>query len=578
MKNILKLLSLNLSVADYKAAKRLLKAVKRNCLLNRSSSTSYYLKNFSTEVEFNKTLLLLSNYNLIEVKTSAFRRWSSIEAGDLLKSLSSDKLKEKTFKKEYGLNSRTKKIPHPALTKTPHGLVETGLKRRGFELCCGSKFKLDTTSLKKFRDEILADVRKGLNEKVYFDGVDYTKAINIIINSYINNPKDSYTLEGLSLDSRGRAIFACLKKVGNPVGFKLFRSLLILPKRNAGLSSEAEASIYLFIAELIGYKGDSLEENEAAGRHCYVKKILPKNLTTRLWLLRIYDELERFNAAKKTGKLQEFFWQVPIELDASASMLGIMGVLLNDSSLLTAVNGAGEGLSDPWAVDGVNRELVKAATMPRLFGSSKPVRELLAGKPVTNEELKILEGILQFGYFAKADKLKSLLITGVTPAPKMNVKIGEDEFSIYCNKFKSVGAVPERFTLLDTDSKSLVEITRAKPLQEVDLEGFRRYFPTLLIHCLDSQIASNVAGKAFESSGFCIPIHDAFLVHPELAPKVRGWYATEMGKIYKAREKILTSFFKSINLNQNGYKQMNELLKLVEPLPTGWKCRHEILK
>lgn len=88
-------------------------------------------------------------------------------------------------------------------------------------------------------------------------------------------------------------------------------------------ATEAGAqAIYLFIAELHGFKKGSVIDKEIFGLLCYQqhkvhdldlsKEEDRKQLYENIWLERLYNELDNFYSTDC------YEWKVPIELDASA--------------------------------------------------------------------------------------------------------------------------------------------------------------------------------------------------------------------------------------------------------------------
>ena len=112
--------------------------------------------------------------------------------------------------------------------------------------------------------------------------------------------------------------------------------------RNIGTSKGVKA-IYLFIAELNGFKEGTVDEKVVFGTECYKNKVLheldPNSEDDRsefhenFWLQRYYDELDAYyDTAKTPINIQDVSvhtlinieterthkWSVPMELDASA--------------------------------------------------------------------------------------------------------------------------------------------------------------------------------------------------------------------------------------------------------------------
>lgn len=89
------------------------------------------------------------------------------------------------------------------------------------------------------------------------------------------------------------------------------------------MNQEAINSVYMFIAELQGYKQGTVQEKILFGKDCYRNGTLPEetpdDLHEIIWLQRLYKELEAlFLYAEINGTMEDYHWQVPIELDASA--------------------------------------------------------------------------------------------------------------------------------------------------------------------------------------------------------------------------------------------------------------------
>lgn len=84
------------------------------------------------------------------------------------------------------------------------------------------------------------------------------------------------------------------------------------------------------------------------------------------------------------------------------------------------------------------------------------------------------------------------------------------------------------------------------------------------MHNLDSQVADTVAHKTMSKYGWCIPIHDAFLISPAAAQDVRKWYAEELTKIYHNRKSILANYFRSIGITSAAQDQWEKVMDKVE--------------
>jgi hypothetical protein len=148
----------------------------------------------------------------------------------------------------------------------------------------------------------------------------------------------------------------------------------------------------------------------------------------------------------------------------------------------------------------------------------------------------------------------------------MNVTIGAESFDIECNRYKHVMDSVVAYTIYDTTSGTYPTIFNVKQVNVPDLEQFRRWFVTGLIHNLDSQVVDSVMSKVMDTYGWGLDIHDACIVCPEAAADVRKWYGEELLAIYEARGTILSNYFKSIGITQTAALDWSKLMDKVEPV------------
>jgi len=353
------------------------------------------------------------------------------------------------------------------------------------------------------------------------------------------------------------------------------------------MRTECEA-IFLFIAELTGsFKPGSgnAEDKIACGKTDYIQNNLHdldlnseedrKDLHENIWLERLYSELdEYFNIPKNDPMMralaamtdshyrtESYKWSVPIELDASASMLQYEGLLTGDKRLLEMTNIIGETLEDPWKLEGMSRLMLKKAATPMLYGSSQTCFELWQDNNIsyTPNDIALYSKEMQDGPFGVANTLKDFIINNACPKATMKVKIWDEEFEVSCNRYRNIGTQTRAFTVWDSEVGRYNLVLHTDTEKVPDLKQFKRYFMTLLIHNLDSQVADTVIGKVMKKYGWGIPIHDAFIVSPAAAADTRKWYAEELTKIYQDRKRILASFFKSIGITPAAKQQWDVL-------------------
>lgn len=247
-----------------------------------------------------------------------------------------------------------------------------------------------------------------------------------------------------------------------------------------------------------------------------------------------------------------------------------MGILLGDKRLMEMTNVIGDTLEDPWKLEGMPRKMLKTAATPMLYGSSQTCHELWQDSSIsyTAEDIELYSKEMADGAFGVANLLKEFIINNADPKTEMNVKIWNEMFSISCNRFRNVGEKTRAYKIWDSIDEQYNIVLHTDTKRVPDLEQFRRYFMTLLVHNLDSQVANTVIGKVMDKYGWGIPIHDAFLVSPAAAADVRKWYTEELGKIYMDRNQILTDYFQSIGITGAAISQWNTLKSKIVPADT----------
>lgn len=374
--------------------------------------------------------------------------------------------------------------------------------------------------------------------------------------------------------------------------------------RNVATNKGAKA-IYLFIAELNGFKEGTVEDKINYGIKCYTTKHLheldPNSEKDRsefhesFWLQRLYNELDSYydTAITPIDTLQvsantllniktdsTHKWSVPIELDASASMLQWMGVLLNDERLMSMTNVIGDTLSDPWKFDGIPRTQFKHAATPMLYGSSKACHELWQdkGHKYTLEQVQLFNNELSSGPLGLANAFKDFLINNCKPTEEMTLHVFNEKFQVECNRHTIVGEETKSYYLYDTIEAKPRKIHHTSIKKIADLEQFRRYFVTALIHNLDSQAANYVAGKCYDKYGWIIDIHDAFIVCPEAAEDVRIWYTEFMNTVHANRDTILANYFQSIGIGAEAQSAWDKVKSMVHNYDKPFSANHMALK
>ena len=477
----------------------------------------------------------------------------------------------------------------------------------------------------------------GLDAEDFNDDIDYASVSKEILDFHIENPNQVFTTGENVNDSRGRAISSALSKVFNPISSKDARSLIVIEddrdfndshleavylfvaeligskQKTMSLKSLEGKRCYeareLHLLDLVTKQLiDQEKQKEENKRADHDRKELHENI----WLERLYDELDRYNEFKTsfyrsnfkyrilvqklsraraqssidsiTASIKEltdsiqvtgFNWTVPIELDCTASMLQIQGALLNHLPFLEKTNCFGSELQDIWTVPGIGRKMFKDAATPMLYGSSQSVKALwVANKHTfTKEQLALANKELTKGSFAVAKLFKDFLIKNVKPKETMKVRIWGVDFTIKCNRYKHKGDYKVRYNIFDSASNKVKTIWHMHTQNIPDLEQFRRFFVTLLIHHLDSRVMDYIC----RFINWIIPIHDASIVSPIDAPEVRELYCGQIDKIHNERQIILSEYFESIGIDSSSAMDWKRVKEAIIPA-IGFKCQAMAMK
>ncbi|MCI4437481.1 MAG: hypothetical protein JHC33_11800, partial [Ignisphaera sp.] len=346
MKGQLELPAKELFLANFgpEAAKllsQMFRALWLNYLANEGGiSGPYWLEKFANVKTFNNIIRILSDNNWVICVTSSAAKFSSItlNVNKLLSYVSPDELTYIRAKHKYAKYLLTCDLDdsYDDLVRINGAIKVTGLNRPGMAQSAKTQFYYDAEFANPFKDAIIRNVNKGMSKvrEMYstmtFNNADYDAVATEIVEDLLSQPQ-MFNMGANYLDSRGRAIKAGLAKIANPIGFKDFRAMMTIPadKRNVATLAGLEA-IYLFIAELNGYKAGTVSGKLQFGKDCYESRTLPEfndsTVYEIIWLNRLYNEVENFLIVIEINMLEahfkepltNYYWSVPIELDASA--------------------------------------------------------------------------------------------------------------------------------------------------------------------------------------------------------------------------------------------------------------------
>ena len=451
-------------------------------LADTSINSVIWFEKFDNKDFFNSLLFHLSKAGWITSTIDNNYAWIEMNESKLMKWITKEELQNLRFKHKFAKYrfGKTKSVLKDVVQVNGKHIT-TGIVREGFMKAGNNVFQYDTKYILKYQNEIADNLKKGLDATNH--DISYQEIIDELID-YYGVVENEYTLGNNISDSRGRSIFQCVKKLFNPVSSKDARACMVIKPQEFTMGGIN--SVYAFISELLGYRGKNIADKIQYGQQMYIARELPSlekmraeknydDLHIRIWLERIYENLDRYDYTKK--------WNVPIEIDALASVIQVMGVLTNDHDYMDMTNLINpEEFKDIWTRPYCSRKHVKKALTPPLYGSSAKPNQLWdkAKLEYTTQQLNAINKDLEIGIYSNAKNFKNFIIDHVVPQKKMEVEIWNDKFTIECNRFKWEETVQKTYPIYTSQQGIVKRIT--KSVQQVpDLGQFKRYFVTLLV-------------------------------------------------------------------------------------------------
>ena len=418
------------------------------------------------------------------------------------------------------------------------------------------------------------------------------------------------TYSSLSTKQRSKYNMA----IGNPIGFKVMRSLLVIPEnaRNQATQKGLESKL-MFVAQLLGFKNGSKQCKIDQGWNQYLTETFhecdysdetAEEVFENIWLTRLYQDLD--NAFGNSFKLKiykqrakagvtlpinlpivEYKWSVPIEIDMSASVLGYIGLLLNHKPFLDRCNITPGDLTDAWSHDVITNRKQFKSIMRQCYGSQMSASDMWNEMQIahTYEEVQAFNKEMESGDIAVAIKFKDFIIDNCQMQPKMKLHVMNEKVDTYCNKFHNVGEETTMFDLYDTKTDSIRRVHNTSIKQVPDLKSFKRYSVTGLVHNLDGQVMDNTVYHVILKYIFCLPIHDAAILCCEAADYAREIYANgtttdepSLKHIHTNRTVILQNYFRSLNIPASAVKEWQLLQRYVIPLEEDLEVNSMVLK
>lgn len=580
-------------------------------------SLPYWSEKFNDALVFNVILKALSDAGWLDSSAVPLRNWgeASINETKLLNYVSMKELEYVRAHKKF-MKYRLKledEATRNNLTRIQGKIKDTGLVRTGFMKAGNTKFQFDTNAILKHYAVVIAETTKSMRKMrqewpdMVSDSASYDEISQDIVDAIIYE-NGTYSSGQNLLDSRGRNIHGMLDKVFNPVSFKVARACLVIPEEyRRPATAKGLKNKYLFIAELLGFKKGSKLQKELMGKHAYAThKVLDLDLTTEagqkdqyenIWLERTYTDIDNYYGGSslslriykrriakgtktKEPKAVPYKWVVPIEIDMSASVLGFVGLITNHKPFLERCNMLPGDLTDAWEIKGIPKRKQAKVIMRTIYGSAASCQDMWkdAKIPYTNEDVIAYDKALKDGEIAIGDRFSKFIISNCNPKEEMELHVRGEKFQIECNRYRYVGEKAVMYDLYDTETQTVRRINHITTRKVPDLQQFRRYFVTGLIHNLDGQVCNTVTNVVYDTSKWVIDIHDAFILCAEMADLARDRYAKELEDIHTNRNSILTNYFTSIGVSGLAHNQWQEVKKAIEPLEDEFKCNEMVLK
>lgn len=442
-------------------------------------------------------------------------------------------------------------------------LVPSPIDRAGFRKVGSMPIIMDANLVNRYRSTIVEKAMEWENSCSNYLKINVSEdAVNAVLDTLVSGKR--FSCGYVHLDQRGRGYWSENSGLLAIKTNKMLRAAIRTPF-SVKLSQEGKDAVAAFVAELNGVSmhNSSWQERIAIGYLYWEFKTFPENVVEnsfeKAWLEAIYE-----------GDVNH--WDIPVEVDATASMMQVYGALLGSEHLLRSTNVLYDGtLHDAWYVEGVARDTVKHTMTPMGYGRSK--ENALKNIGSIDDRLKMIEFLSRDGV-KEFVEFKDTIVERCKPASKMHIRIWDDEWDITPNHFldgngcrkevdKSASSHEEVYYF---NGKNWMRGIQHHVKYMPDLERFRLYFPSLLVHNLDSQIANHVC----QENDWVLPNHDAFIVHPNDAMNVRQSYINALYEVYENRTRILHEYGKSIGIR--------DLEKFSQSLPEGTEFSFTALK
>jgi hypothetical protein len=426
---------------------------------------THWSRRVNNQKLLNKVLKVLSKNGWIVSSAIPGNRWGEayIKESKLLKYVTKEELdKVRQFKKYNHFKLTNNHYEDACYGKRK----ESKFSRHGFAKAGKTEFRFNTAAINRHHEDVLALVNKGIVKmmeefpQILDDHANYEEVGKEVLASILYE-NGTYSSGPRKSDARGRDIAGYLNKIGNPVGFKVMRGLLVIPEiyRNKatinGLTNK-----YLFAAELLGWKSGHVEDKVTFGRDAFFNHKLPhdelEELPERLWLLNTYEDIRNAltseaaafsnwedamlsNNVELVEEIEDqivgkttHHWVYPIEIDMSASVIGFKGLLLDHKPFLDRTNILEGKLSDAWGHDIITNRPQFKTIMRQCYGSQLSAADMWSAMdiPFTEEEVAAFNYELDQGEMSVAARFKDFVIDNCRMKEFMEMQIGDETLQL----------------------------------------------------------------------------------------------------------------------------------------------------
>ena len=444
------------------------------------------------------------------------------------------------------------------------------IKHNNFRYVVGTKYQLDTNTLKKVASNIektinwnaFVKIAKELKEnKIYGD-------VLCNIAKRMGSNRDFYITD-VWLDWRGRAYTNLHQEILSPITNKWVRSALLIPnKYQQPLTKQGRLAIAQTAVTFGSRRKKFLSQKEVLieGFKILNGELVEESDFEKVWLNRIIKEWRNVKADKNHP------WAIPVEIDQTASVCSYIGAITRNKGLLEITNTIGHnGISDPWTIGNIPRDAVKLVQQI-FYGSGKSLREIMSaeGFNVKEKDIREVMKALNSGVF-KIAKMYAKACKSGSPASVITVNTGVDQYT-FLNQHYKIEEVNEEtrkvgiyenvtYAHINPLTKKVGRATfKIMTKMEQDKDRARSLYPTSLVHHLDSWTMSQVVQFFHDNGYWMIPNHDAVFCHPNMVTDVQRIVKNCLYKIYSIN--VLESYLTSIGaINSEDSKKLMKEVK-----------------